>query len=93
MANVTLRGHIIVPSAEVEAVTAELTNHIALTRAEQGCIVFEVSKDAANSNRFNVYEEFRDPASFLQHQKRVAASDWGSVTKNVARFNEIEGLD
>ena len=93
MKNVTLRGHIIVPTADLAAVTAELDNHITLTRAELGCKVFEVSADSSNPNRFIVYEKFQDQASFVLHQERVGASDWGRVTKNVERFYEIEGMD
>ena len=71
MAKVILTGHIIVPDADIAAVKIELINHIALTRQESGCLVFEVSQDTENRNRFNVYEEFSDRTSFASHQDRV----------------------
>ena len=89
MAKVILKGHIIVPDADIEAVKIELINHIELTRQENGCLVFKVSQDAENPNRFDVYEEFADRDSFANHQDRVRQSTWGAITVNVERHYEI----
>ena len=89
MIKVILKGHIMVPEPDVAAVKIELNNHIELTRQESGCLVFEVSQDAENSNRFNVYEEFTDRQSFASHQDRVSKSKWGAITVNVERQYEI----
>ena len=89
MAKVILKGHIIVPDADIAAVKMELINHIALTRQESGCLVFKVSQDTKNQNRFNVYEEFTDRNSFASHQDRVHQSAWGAITVNVERHYEI----
>ncbi|MBJ7536057.1 putative quinol monooxygenase [Marinomonas transparens] len=91
MSKVTLSGHIEVPSEDIEAVLAELPNHITLTRQEAGCIVFTVAQDTENPHRFDVYEAFTDKSAFEQHQARVTASHWGEVTKNVERFYKITG--
>jgi autoinducer 2-degrading protein len=89
MAKVILKGHIIVPDADIAAVKMELINHIELTRQESGCLVFKVSQDTENLNRFNVYEEFADRSSFANHQDRVRQSTWGATTVNVERHYEI----
>jgi quinol monooxygenase YgiN len=89
MPKVTLRGHIEVPADDLDAVLLELPNHIALTHQEEGCLVFTVERDPTTPHRFDVHEEFIDKASFEQHQARVKASHWGSVTKNVERFYTI----
>jgi quinol monooxygenase YgiN len=89
MAKVILKGHIIVPDADIEAVKIELINHIELTRQENGCLAFKVSQDAENPNRFDVYEEFADRDSFANHQDRVRQSTWGAITVNVERHYEI----
>ena len=89
MPKVTLQGHIIVPNADLESVKRELINHIELTRAEDGCVVFEVTQDSDNKNRFNVYEEFVDQLSFESHQQRVGQSAWGKITVNVERHYKI----
>ena len=93
MSRVTLTGHIIVPEADLEFVKAELDTHIELTRQESGCIVFEVTQDSGNINKFNVYEEFTDKASFTKHQERAGNSKWAVVTKNVERHYSVTGMD
>jgi quinol monooxygenase YgiN len=93
MEKVILNGHIIVPDEDLTAVQSELATHIALTRQENGCIVFNVTPDINNVNKFNVYEEFSDKESFSAHQVRVKSSKWGSVTRSVERHYEVTGLD
>ena len=93
MAKVILKGHIIVPDSDIAAVKIELTNHIELTRQESGCVVFKVSQDIENLNRFNVYEEFTDRNSFANHQDRVRESTWGAITVNVERHYEITDVE
>ena len=77
------------PACDIDAVETELDNHIRLTKAEEGCIVFEVVQDKSNRYRFDVYEEFSDQESFRRHQDRVKNSTWGEVTASVIRNYEI----
>lgn len=93
MSNVILKGHIVVPDADLIAVGKELAVHIKLTRKEAGCLAFEVTQDKNDKNKFHVYEEFDNAAAFSKHQQRVGRSDWGRVTVNVERFYEVTGLD
>ena len=93
MNKVILQGYIVVPDSDLAAVTKELPVHIDLTRKENGCMVFEVTRDETDKNRFHVYEEFENEIAFSNHQQRVRDSQWGSVTGNVERFYEITGLD
>ena len=85
MSKVILKGYIVIPLNDFDKVLAELPNHIKLTRQEEGCLVFKVEQDEKDSCRFNVYEEFESEESFEAHQKRVKASQWALVTKNVQR--------
>lgn len=89
MAKVTLSGYIEVPTNDLEAVEREIDNHIQLTRAEAGCLVFEIVQSEGDRCRFDVYEEFSDRAAFEAHQARVKASTWGRVTAGVARHYEV----
>jgi len=89
MAKVTLRGHIRISLGDLDAVLDEMHHHIELTRAEQGCLVFEITRDPHDPCRFEVYEEFADQAAFDRHQARVRGSRWGEVSSNVARHYEI----
>ena len=60
---------------------------------EEGCLIFEVSQDEENINRFNVHEEFIDQKSFSLHQNRVRNSTWGAVSKNVERHYQINTIE
>ena len=55
---IVVSGHIEVPLHDLSAVKAELINHIALTRAERGCITFSVTQRPEMPTLFDVYEEF-----------------------------------
>lgn len=85
MTEVILKGHIIVADVDLEAVKSALPQHIQLTKAEQGCLVFNVTLDKYNPNKFHVYEEFTNQAAFDNHQLRVKQSGWGNVTTQVKR--------
>ncbi|MBT2802647.1 antibiotic biosynthesis monooxygenase [Halomonas sp. ISL-56] len=85
MPKVILKGFIIVPQQDLDAVKAELINHKRLTLAEPGCLVFEVVQCTTNPYRFDVYEEFLNRESFAFHQVRVKASAWGKISANVER--------
>ncbi|WP_375058232.1 putative quinol monooxygenase [Zobellella sp. DQSA1] len=89
MPKVVLKGFIIVPDADLDAVKKELVTHKKLTLEEAGCIIFEVTQCEKDPRRFNVYEEFKDKRSFEAHQARVKASLWGKVSENVKRHYEI----
>ena len=85
----TLKGYILVPDADLAAIRMELPNHIQLSRAEPGCLLFDVTPDQDNPNRFNVYEEFVDKEAFEYHQQRVRNSKWGEVSHNAERHYQL----
>ena len=89
MSKVTLSGHIEVPAVELAKIAVALEKHMALTREEPGCIVFEVVQDSEEPTMFSVYEEFVDQAAFDSHQNRVLASSWSEATKNVVRHYKV----
>ncbi len=93
MAKIVLEGYITVPEGELAVVEQELENHINLTRAEEGCLVFRVDRDETDQCRFHVYEEFRSREAFEFHQERAQASRWGEVTGNVERYYRISEKD
>jgi len=86
MARVTLTGFLICRSLEeADRAAALLPEHIRLTRAEPGCLVFEVVRSMSDPIRFAVREVFVDRAAFDAHQARVADSDWGRATRGIGR--------
>lgn len=89
MPKVVLKGYIVVPENELQAVKLELSNHISITNNETGCIIFQVNQRSDNTNIFDVYEEFKDDYAFELHQARVKSSAWGQVTKNAQRHYKV----
>lgn len=83
---VVLTGFLICRSLEeADRVAALLPEHIRLTRAEPGCLAFEVVRSMADPVRFAVREIYSGSADFEAHQARVAASPWGRSTKGIPR--------
>ncbi|PSL20674.1 putative quinol monooxygenase [Shimia abyssi] len=82
---VFLSGHIDVPANRLDAVRVALPDHIALTRAEPGCLSFDVVEDANIAGRFTVAEVFTTQAAFDAHQTRTKASDWFTITQGIPR--------
>ena len=90
---IKLTGYIDVPADRLEAVTAALPDHIALTRAEPGCLSFEVTPDPAQHGRFTVAERFTDRAAFDAHQARAGASPWAEITAGIPRHYQVEEVE
>lgn len=89
---VTLNGTLICTTEEEAArVRATLDTHIALTRAEAGCLSFDVTP-SGDPMVWTVSERFVDAAAFNAHQARAGASDWAHETKGIARDYKINGL-
>ena len=82
---VTLSGELrCADDAEAALVRAHLPMHLELTRAEPGCLSFEV--DATDDPHvWRVAETFANEAAFEAHQRRTAASAWGTHTSGIAR--------
>jgi quinol monooxygenase YgiN len=90
MSKVVLSGHILVSEGALAAVREALPVHRELTRAESGCLVFNVDEDPNQVGKFDVYEEFDSQKAFKKHQERVAASEWGNVSRDAERFYTVE---
>ncbi|KPP91089.1 MAG: hypothetical protein HLUCCA08_14215 [Rhodobacteraceae bacterium HLUCCA08] len=89
MGVIRLTGHMDVPEDRVATVAAALPEHLRLTRAEPGCLRFDIGRDPACPIRFEVDEAFRDRAAFDAHQTRAAGSDWARITAGCTRVYSI----
>jgi len=83
---VMLAGHMDVPLTRRKIITEALPRHIKFTRAEKGCLRFDVTEDAHVDGRLNVVEIFDSDAAFTAHQRRTALSDWAEATKGCMRY-------
>lgn len=91
---VCLSGFLLCRSLEeADRVAALLPEHIRLTRAEPGCLRFEVWRSHADPCRFAVSESFHDRAALAAHQARAAGTVWARATKGIPRDYVIRDED
>lgn len=83
-----LKGHIIIPKINRQVILDELKKHIDLTRQESGCLIFQITQDNSDADKFWVYEEFVNKEAFDFHQARVRSSAWGVASADVERHYE-----
>lgn len=89
---IRLRGQLICATAEDRlAVVTHLADHIALTRAEPGCLSFDIA-ETDDPFTFEVMESFRDRAAFDAHQARTRGSAWFAATRHILRDFRIEEI-
>lgn len=91
--HIVVTGYIDIPIEEIDLVTAALDVHKKLSRAEPGCLKFNVRPDKELLGRFSVYEKFASQDAFDAHQERVRTSDWGRISANVERHYEIKEIE
>lgn len=89
---IRLRGHLIcVTAEEAAAVQAHVAEHTRLSRAEQGCLSFEVTP-TDDPLMWEVMETFRTQDDFNAHQARTRASEWFTATRNILRDFRVEAV-
>ena len=82
---IRLRGQMVCMTAEEHsAVLAHMGDHIALTRAEPGCLSFEVTQ-SDDPMIWRVEECFADQTAFDAHQVRTRASEWWRASAGIQR--------
>lgn len=90
MPPVRLSGQLICADDQDAAIVAQhLPLHQYLSRAEPGCLTFEVHR-TDDPHVWQVDEEFADDAAFAAHQERAANSEWGRATAGIERRYRVE---
>jgi len=83
---VTLSGFLLCRTLEeADRVAALLPEHTRLSRAEPGCLRFEVWRSQSDPCRFAVSECFRDRAAFEAHRARAETTVWARATRGIPR--------
>ena len=76
--------------ADAELVEALLPDHIQLSRAEAGCLKFDVTR-VAGTMVWQLDEAFVDADAFKAHQIRTAQTIWAEKTAHIARdFKRVD---
>lgn len=89
---ISLSGRLICANAtEADLVRQHLPEHMRLTRAEPGCLSFQVSA-TDDPLIWQVAESFTDKAAFEAHQSRTRASAWHAATAHIRRDYRLTGL-
>ncbi len=89
---IRLRGQLICTSeTEAAAVRAHVGEHLRLTRAEPGCLSFEIAA-TEDPMVWEVMESFRDRPAFDVHQARTRASGWFAATRGILRDFRVEEI-
>lgn len=89
MAKVRLSGQLICSTAADSALVRQyLGEHTRLTRAEPGCLSFEVT-ETDDPLIWKVEELFVDQAAFDAHQAQTKASEWAEKTAAIRRSYQI----
>lgn len=92
MSRIQLTGTLICANeAQAAVVATHLPRHLVLTRAEAGCIRFDVTP-TDDPRVWDVAELFATEEAFRAHQERVAASEWGAATAGIERKYTIVEL-
>lgn len=85
------RGPLICPTPEAaRIVRRHLPRHLRLTRAEPGCLAYDVTP-TDDPLVWRGEERFADRAAFDAHQARTRASAWGRATAGIARDDIVTG--
>ena len=76
--------------AQADTVCSHLPDHIRLSRAEPGCLTFNV-EPTENPLVWRLDESFVDRAAFEAHQSRTRASAWFKATADLTRDFVVTG--
>ena len=89
---IRLRGHLVCTTEEeVQAIRAHHQAHLALSRAEPGCLTFDITP-TDDPMVWEVMEAFRTRADFDAHQARTRESAWFAATRSILRDFRVEEL-
>lgn len=84
-----LAGHVIAPEANLEAILQELPGHRDATRAEPGCLRFDVFQDLEDKCKLHVFEVFKSEKDFRLHKKRMQGTAWVKASQNLEKFYTV----
>lgn len=81
MAKLTVVAHITAKADKVDLVQAELEKLIGLTRAEEGCLQYDLHRDNENPAHFMFYENWASRELWQQHMDQPHLKDDMAATE------------
>lgn len=95
MAKLTIVANIIAKAEQVELVKAELLKLIDVTRAEEGCINYDLHQDNENPAHFTFYENWESRELWQQHMGNEHLAQYMKATEgavDVFTLNEMSRI-
>lgn len=83
--DIIITGTITCDPDDLDLLLAALPEHVALSRAELGCLAFTIEQSSDDPLIFNVGERFCDRAAFDAHGARSRDSAWWEKTRHIPR--------
>ena len=91
MATLTIVAHIRAKTGRVELVRSELEKLIETTRAEEGCLRYDLHQDNEDPARFLFYENWESRELWQSHMQNQHLKDYMSATEgSVEEFTLFE---
>lgn len=91
MTTLTIVANILANEDKIELVKAELLKLIDITRAEEGCINYDLHQDNENPAHFTFYENWETRALWQTHMANQHLADYMTATEGaVAQFTLSE---
>lgn len=91
MTKLTIVAHINAKPERIELVKSELHNLIEATRAEEGCIDYDLHQDNENPAHFMFYENWESRELWLAHMENQHIADYKAATEGaVENFSLYE---
>lgn len=81
MAKLTVVANITAKSDKIDFVKAELQKLIGLTRAEEGCLQYDLHQDNENPAHFMFYENWESRELWQTHMNSRHLSDYRAATE------------
>lgn len=81
MAKLTIVANIIAKADQVELVKAELLKLIDVTRAEEGCINYDLHQDNENPAHFTFYENWESRELWRNHMDNTHLAQYMKATE------------
>ena len=95
MARLTLAANIIAKDDKIDLVKTELLKLIDITRAEEGCINYNLHQDNENPAHFLFYENWKSRELWQTHMGNQHLKDYMTATEGAVEeftLNEITGI-
>ena len=90
---VRVTGTLTATGTDIETARRLIPDHVALSRAEAGCLRFNLTEAPDQPGLWRLDELFADRAAFEAHQRRTRASLWGRKSAGMVRDFTVSDID